>query len=81
MLLRSPAKLSRRFVSSNGSQSHCHIERQVSERLVKWIGLPLGGGAVILSRLPRRESQLKLDYSFPTEGAGIGRNVAEQILK
>jgi hypothetical protein len=23
---------------------HCHIERQVSERLVKWIGLPLGGG-------------------------------------
>jgi hypothetical protein len=36
---------------------------------------------VILSRLSRRESQLKLDHSFPTECAGIGRIVAEQILK
>jgi hypothetical protein len=38
-------------------------------------------GAVILSRLTRQESQLKSDHSFPTEGAGIGRIVAEQILK
>jgi len=24
-----------------------HIERQVSDRLVKWIGLPLGGGGLL----------------------------------